>query len=69
MGKRVGLTIDVEHHTAVTARWFDIWAAAVAVCAMCVIRGYGGVSTLPGGLSVTIDAVRSVGLGNETAFS
>ena len=63
------MTIDVEHHDAVTARWFDIWAGAVAVCAMCAIRGYGGVSFLPGGLSITIDAVRGSGLGNETAFS
>ena len=63
------MTIDVEHHDAVTARWFDIWAGAVAVGAMCVVRGYGGVSALAGGLSVTIDAVQGVGSANETAFS
>ena len=56
------MTIDVEHHYIVTARWFDIWAGAVAVCAMCVARGYGGVSALPGGLSVTIDAVPETAL-------
>ena len=61
--------IDVEHHDTVTARWFDIWAGAVAVCAICAIRGYGGVSGLPGGLSVTIDAFRGAGFGNETALS
>ena len=63
------MTIDVEHHNAVTARWFDIWAGAVAVGAMCVVRGYGGASALPGGLIVTIDAIRDEGLGNETAIS
>ena len=63
------MTIDVEHRDTVTTRWFDIWAGAVAVSAMCVVRGYGGVSTLPGGLSVTFDAFEGVRLGNETAFS
>ena len=63
------MTIDVEHHDAVTARWFDIWAAAVAVGAMCVVRGYGGASALPGGLIVTIDGIQDEGLGNGTAFS
>ena len=41
----------------------------MAVGAMCVVRGYGGASALPGGLIVTIDAAPDMGLGNETAFS
>ena len=64
------MSINVQHRDTVTARWFDVWASAVAVGAMCVARGYGGIATLPGGLSVTMDmVVQDVSVGNETAVS
>lgn len=63
------LTVDVEHRNTVTARWFDVWAGAVAVTAMCTLRGYSGISGAPSGLSVTVELVRGSRLGNETAGS
>ena len=63
------MTIDVEHRGTATARWFDVWAGAAAVAAMCMVRGYGGVSGLPSGLSVTVALVKGPILGNGTAGS
>ena len=56
------LTVDVEHRHAVHEGWFDVWAGAVAVGAICVARGYAGVSGLRGGLSVTLEIVGGEGL-------
>ena len=61
------LTVDVEHHFRVNARWFDIWAGAVAVSAMCTVSGLDGVSGLTSGLTVTIAILRDPRIGNETA--
>lgn len=61
------LKVDVDHRTTVNARWFDVWAGAAAVTAMCTVRGYAGISGLLGGLSVTLEAVLSPGIENETA--
>ena len=66
---RLRSTVDVEHRDTVTARWFDVWAGAVAVTAMCTVRGYSGTAGLSNGLSVTVEAVRGPVLGNETAVS
>lgn len=63
------LTVDVEHRNPVRARWFDIWAGAVAVTAMCTIRGYAGVSGVPSGLSVILELAAGPEVGNETASS
>ena len=64
------LTVDVEHHNSVSSCWYDIWAGAVAVTAVCVMKGHGGTSGLPGGLTVTLDVTRDPKLeGNETAVS
>lgn len=42
----------------------------MAVTAVCVMKGHGGASALPGGLTVTLDVVRDPKLGgNETAVS
>ena len=61
------LTVDVLHRHPVNARWFDIWAGAVAVTAMCTANGYSGVSGLSNGLTVTIEFLRDLKIGNETA--
>ena len=65
------LRIDVEHRNTVTARWFDVWAGAVAVAAMCADRDYAGISGLPGGLGVSLEAITgpALGDGNGTAAS
>ena len=42
-------------NVGVTLRWFDIWAAAVSINAMCVRQGKAGVATLKGDLKVNID--------------
>lgn len=55
------LKIDVEHHDVVNARWFDVWAGAVAVSGRCTVRGYSGVSAVSGGLSVTLMAIPNPG--------
>lgn len=61
------LRVDVEHRTAVIGRWFDVWAGAVAVTAMCMVRGYAGISGLASGLGVTLQPVLGLGVGNLTA--
>ncbi|CAD6594488.1 MAG: hypothetical protein ASARMPREDX12_009109 [Alectoria sarmentosa] len=66
-GFGVRLRVDVAHRNSVKARWFDVWAGAVAVAAMCSLRGYAGISGLPSGLGVTLEAVMGIGMGNETA--
>lgn len=66
---RLRSTVDVEHRDTVTARWFDVWAGAVAVTAMCTVRGYSGTSGLSNGLSVTVEAARGQVMGNESAVS
>ena len=67
---RLRSTVNVEHRdTVTTARWFDVWAGAVAVTAMCTVRGYSGTAGLSDGLSVTVEVVRGPVLGNETAVS
>lgn len=63
------LVVDVAHRNRVSARWFDIWAGAVAVTAMCITRGYAGASGLPSGLGVTLRTGTGPGNGNETATS
>ncbi len=60
------LTVDVDRYP-VNARWFDIWAGAVAVTAICTASGYSGVSGLSSGLTVTIEILRDHRIGNETA--
>ena len=49
------LRVFLSHSSRVTTRWFDIWAEAVAVGAMCIVRGHGGTSTLAGGLNVVVE--------------
>ena len=66
-GYGVRLGVDVAHRNRVSARWFDVWAGAVAVAAMCTLRGYAGISGLPSELSVTLEAVMGNGMGNGTA--
>ena len=63
------LTVDIENRNPVSARWFDVWAGAVAVAAMCTSKGFAGIAGVPSGLSVTLEAVTSPGVGNETASS
>lgn len=64
------VTVNVEKRNRVNARWFDIWAAAVAVTTLCLAKGYAGTSGVPTGLSVTVGiGSKGLGLGNETASS
>lgn len=59
--------VDVESRDPVTGRWFDLWAGAVAINAICVAGGFAGTSLLPGGLGITLKRISS-GLGsNNTA--
>ena len=51
------LTVNVDQRHSVTARWFDVWAGAVAVAALCATRGYAGISGLASGLEVSLDAI------------
>lgn len=51
--------IDIVSRDQVTGRWFDLWAGAVAVNAICVASGYAGTSLLPGGLGITLDTMFS----------
>lgn len=61
------VTIDVAHRNTVSARWFDIWAGAVSVTAVCTAMRYAGISGSPTGLSVTLEAVISPRVENEIA--
>ena len=64
------MKVDVDHRSAVTARWVDVWAGAVAVGAMCAARGYTGISGLHSGLEVSLDANPGrLGHGNGTVGS
>ncbi|KAF6219709.1 hypothetical protein HO133_003534 [Letharia lupina] len=63
------LKVDVEHRNRVDARWFDVWAGAVAVTAICTLRGYAGISGLPSGLRVTLKAAPGPRVQNETDTS
>ena len=36
-------------------RWFEIWAAAVSINALCVAQGKAGKVTFPSGLEVKLD--------------
>ena len=42
-------------NVGVTLRWFDIWAAAVSIDAMCVKQGKAGVTRVKDDLKVQID--------------
>lgn len=47
--------IDRVGYTPVTGRWFDIWAATVAINALCVRNGRAGRALTDGGLVVRLD--------------
>jgi hypothetical protein len=49
--------VDLVSRDQVTGRWFDLWAGAVAINAICVASGYPGTSLLRGGLGITLDTV------------
>lgn len=53
--------VNVESRIRVTGRWFDLWAGAVAINTMCVARSFAGTSSLPGGLSITLEK-RTIGV-------
>ncbi len=61
--------VNVENRDGVTGRWFDLWAGAVAINAMCVARGYAGTSSLPGGLHITVEKISIKLESNHTAIS
>ena len=63
------LEIHLEHRSTVNARWFDVWASAAAVNAMCTVRGYAGTSGVTSGLSVTLQAKMNLGSENQTVSS
>lgn len=51
--------------TTIAGRWFDIWAAAVAIDATCVRDGAAGVARVAGGLIVRLDRSYSPPRGND----
>lgn len=40
---------------AIMSRWFDLWAATIAINAMCVRLGKAGTAGIDGGLVVKVD--------------
>ncbi|CAD6594154.1 MAG: hypothetical protein ASARMPRED_008760 [Alectoria sarmentosa] len=61
--------VDVDHDS-VSGRWFDLWAGAYAVDAICVDRQRkSGSPVSPGGLKITLDRVDRVLSNNLTATS
>ena len=61
------MTVDLlaQSVTAI-GNWFDVWAAAVAVQAMCVTQGFGGSSVVFGMLQISFrQGSLDVGVGME----
>lgn len=52
---RFYVKIDTVAYTPVTGRWFDIWAATVAINALCVRNGRAGRARTEAGLVVRLD--------------
>ncbi len=52
---RFYVNIRMMRGSAVTGRWFDLWAAAVAINILCVKNGRAGRATVEGGLLVRVD--------------
>lgn len=47
--------VDVVDGDTVLGRWFELWTGAVAISAICVRLGKAGVSTLGGGLHISLN--------------
>ena len=60
------MIVDIEGGSLVTATWFDLWAAAVAIVATCLNQGYVGIS-FEDGLSVSLYAIPGGMAANSTA--
>lgn len=48
-------TFDTIQGRAVTGRWFDLWAATVAINILCVRNGQAGKAWIDGGLVANVD--------------
>lgn len=46
--------VDVSSRKLVLGKWFDVWAMAAAIDAICITRGSLGVSIADNGLFVTM---------------
>lgn len=62
--------VDVFDPNSVSmARWVDIWAAVVAIDAMCVRDGAAGLARVAGGLEIRVDRAYTSSIGDVSPAS